>query len=188
MTATNDREGAAPAVPTIAATFRVRVPGGLHFRPAARITHRLGREAPGATVEIGGRGRTADARSVLAVVGLELRESLHYQGDFRAGDEVTVRATGPGAERAVHIVGGVIEGAGFSHEDLLRELPDGGEAVFGEDLQKVFLYQVELERNRGRLRDEEEEFRRWTAPGGFLHELADETAPWVLGGGDEVMF
>ncbi len=185
MSNPNHAEGAAPAAPAFAATFRVRVPGGLHFRPAARIAHRLGREAPGATVEIGGRGRTANARSVLAVVGLGLRVSLDYQGDFRTGDEVTVRATGPGAERAVLIVGEVVGGGGFSHEDLLRELPDGGEAVFGEDLQKVFLYQVELERNRERLRDEEEEFRRWTAPGGFLHELADDTAPWVLGDGDE---
>ncbi len=53
----------------------------------------------------------------------------------------------------------------------------------------MFLHQVELERNRERLRNEDEEFRRWTAPGGFLHELADETAPWVLlEGRDEEMF
>jgi phosphocarrier protein HPr len=68
----------------------VASPVGLHARPAALFVQAV--QATGLTVSLCRHdGRTADARSILAVVTL----------DVRHGDEVLLRAEGEGAQQAL---------------------------------------------------------------------------------------
>lgn len=69
---------------------RVASPVGLHARPAALFVRAVA--ASGLPVSLTrADGRTADARSILAVVTL----------DVRHGEEVLLRASGEGAELAL---------------------------------------------------------------------------------------
>ena len=76
----------------------VPLPHGLHARPAARLVALLKGFAAVAT--FGAHGRSADARSMVAVMALGVRH----------GDELTVRATGSDAAAAVEAVVALILG------------------------------------------------------------------------------
>jgi phosphocarrier protein HPr len=72
----------------------VVLPKHLHARPAGQVAQAAARY-PDTTVELVADGRTADARSILAVMGL----------GAVAGSEVRVRATGAeGAEATATVV------------------------------------------------------------------------------------
>jgi phosphocarrier protein HPr len=98
------------------ATLRLRDSKGLHCKPAAMIASRL-RAIPDATVVLLAGGGSANARRPLAMLGLRLR----------CGDSVRVEANGPGADRAVQIVRGVIEGRPRSATAVLDEIFSGGD-------------------------------------------------------------
>ena len=68
----------------------VVLPAHLHARPAGQVAQAAG-GLSGTTVELVADGRTADARSILAVMGL----------GAVAGSRLRVRATGGEAEAAV---------------------------------------------------------------------------------------
>jgi phosphocarrier protein HPr len=68
----------------------VVLPKHLHARPAGEVVRAAARYAD-TTVELVADGRTADARSILAVLGL----------GAVAGSEVRVRAAGAGADSAL---------------------------------------------------------------------------------------
>lgn len=65
---------------------------GLHARPAALIAQQLSRSSAAVLIEC--RGRQANARSVVAIMSLEVR----------AGEEILIRATGTGAAAAIDAV------------------------------------------------------------------------------------
>ncbi|SFB64426.1 Phosphocarrier protein HPr [Amycolatopsis marina] len=70
---------------------------GLHARPAALLVKAAA--AQPVVVTIGkDDGAPADARSILSVIGL----------NARGGDEVVLRAEGPGAERALDEVAAIV--------------------------------------------------------------------------------
>jgi phosphocarrier protein HPr len=72
----------------------VVLPKHLHARPAGQVAQAAARY-PDTTIELVADGRTADARSILAVMGL----------GAVAGSEVRVRATGAeGADAAATVV------------------------------------------------------------------------------------
>lgn len=70
-------------------TVIIAHPGGLHARPAARVVQLASEYA--CQVEIVAHGKSSNARSVLSLMKLGLVP----------GSEVTVRATGDGADAAV---------------------------------------------------------------------------------------
>ncbi|HEU4626558.1 MAG TPA: phosphoenolpyruvate--protein phosphotransferase [Steroidobacteraceae bacterium] len=72
--------------------LRVPLEHGLHARPAALLVGRIKHLA--ATVTIAAHGRTASARSAIAIMSLGIR----------CGDEVAVTAAGPDAEAALRAV------------------------------------------------------------------------------------
>jgi len=75
-----------PVVRTVTVAFAV----GLHARPAALFVQAV--QQSGLAVRLSRRdGRSADARSILAVVTLDVRQ----------GDEVVLQADGDGAEHAL---------------------------------------------------------------------------------------
>jgi multiphosphoryl transfer protein len=78
------RDGAA-----VTQTLTVALPQGLHARPAALLAQRAKSFAAQATVAA--HGRTANARSVVAIMALGVRQ----------GDELTVQASGADAAQAV---------------------------------------------------------------------------------------
>jgi phosphotransferase system HPr (HPr) family protein len=67
-------------------------PSGLHARPAAQVVAGLRPYTADVTIEVD--GRRADARSITAVLGL----------GASVGDELTVTAAGPDAEKALDAV------------------------------------------------------------------------------------
>jgi multiphosphoryl transfer protein len=70
-------------------TVKVTLRQGLHARPAALLARRA--KSCGAQISLAAQGRTADARSVVAIMALGVRQ----------GDELTVRAVGHKAAQAV---------------------------------------------------------------------------------------
>jgi phosphoenolpyruvate-protein phosphotransferase len=80
-------------------TVIVQLRQGLHARPAALLSQAA--KAVSADVSILGRGRTANARSVTAVMALGVGH----------GEEITIAARGPDAARAVHQVNAALEAA-----------------------------------------------------------------------------
>ena len=78
---------------------RVALEHGIHARPAARIVSAL-KGLPG-DVSLAARGRSANARSAVALLKLGVRK----------GDEVQVRAVGSEAARAVDAVATLLTGA-----------------------------------------------------------------------------
>lgn len=102
-----DPDGGGPGGGIAAAAsreVRVRNPLGLHARPAGVVTRSL-RELE-ADVRVRTGGASADARSVLALVGL----------GTKAGDRLTVVADGPDARTAVDRVADLVE-EGFGEAD-----------------------------------------------------------------------
>jgi phosphocarrier protein FPr len=82
-----------PAAPSgIQRTARMTNPSGLHARPAAQVVAGLRPYTADVTIEVD--GRRADARSITAVLGL----------GASVGDELTVTAAGPDAEKALDAV------------------------------------------------------------------------------------
>ncbi|MFB9186574.1 HPr family phosphocarrier protein [Dactylosporangium sucinum] len=75
----------------------VVLPVDLHARPAAALVRVVAGFS--STVEISQNGKQANARSVLAVIGL----------GARAGSTVVVRATGDDAEAALNAVASTLE-------------------------------------------------------------------------------
>lgn len=80
----------------------VAAPEGLHARPAAQFVKAVAET--GAAVTIGrpaGGGEPVDARSILAVLTLDVRQ----------GEQVVLRADGTGAEAALDRLAGLLSGA-----------------------------------------------------------------------------
>lgn len=96
--APTEAEGVADTAAAVERT--VVLPVDLHARPAGRVA----RAAAGfaATVTLVAGERAADARSVLAVMGLTAT----------TGTEVTVRAAGADAETAADALAGILSSAG----------------------------------------------------------------------------
>jgi phosphocarrier protein FPr/phosphocarrier protein len=88
--------------------LRVALEHGIHARPAAQIVHAL--KTVGGQVSVAAQGRSANARSTVALMKLGVRK----------GDEVEVRATGADAASALAAVAAVL--AGDSGEG--RSAPD----------------------------------------------------------------
>ncbi|MGQ9369610.1 phosphoenolpyruvate--protein phosphotransferase [Azospirillum sp. ST 5-10] len=78
-------------------TVRLRIAHGLHARPAAALVA-AAKGHPGA-VAVACRGRTANAKSVVALMGL----------GTVLGDDLTVRASGAGAQGMVETLAGLID-------------------------------------------------------------------------------
>jgi phosphocarrier protein HPr len=74
----------------------ITLAGDLHARPAGALAVAAGRFA--ATVSVSAGGRTADAKSVLGVMGL----------GATGGQQVIVSADGPDAEEAVAALIGIL--------------------------------------------------------------------------------
>ena len=70
----------------------ITLAGDLHARPAGALAVAAGRFAAAVSVKVG--SRTADAKSVLSVMGL----------GATSGQHVTVSAAGPDAEEAVAVL------------------------------------------------------------------------------------
>jgi len=79
-----------------ASSKSITLAGDLHARPAGALAVAAGRFA--ATVSVTADGRTADAKSVLGVMGL----------GATSGQQVVVRADGPDAEEAVAALIGIL--------------------------------------------------------------------------------
>lgn len=81
-----------------ARTIIVSLAHGLHARPAARLV--AAAKAQVATIALEAHGRTASGRSMVAIMGLGVRHL----------DQLTIRASGPGAAAAVEAVAALILG------------------------------------------------------------------------------
>ena len=90
--ADGDNDGPDTAPSGIQRTARMTNPSGLHARPAAQVVAGLRPYTADVTIEVD--GRRADARSITAVLGL----------GASVGDELTVTAAGPDAEKALDAV------------------------------------------------------------------------------------
>jgi phosphotransferase system HPr (HPr) family protein len=87
----------ASSEPAAAAEQLVVLPKHLHARPAGEVVRAAARY-PDTTVELVADGRTADARSILAVLGL----------GAVTGSEVRVRASGATAEAALAEIAAIL--------------------------------------------------------------------------------
>jgi phosphocarrier protein HPr len=152
-----DRVGPTERKPS-RATLRLRDSKGLHCKPAAMIASRL-RAVPDARVVLLAGGGTANARRPLAILGLRLR----------CGDSVRVEANGPGADRAVQIVRGVIEGGPRSATAVLNEIFAEGPTLplpHWEAWAKIVEH------------IDKAEVEGWKGEGGWINELMNDLAPW----------
>jgi phosphocarrier protein len=80
----------------------VAAPEGLHARPAARFVQAVTAAGAAVTIARPGAGEPADARSILAVLALDVRQ----------GEEVVLRADGPDAAAALDRLAALLAGAG----------------------------------------------------------------------------
>jgi phosphoenolpyruvate-protein phosphotransferase len=98
---------AEPPVATAGHTLIVTLRQGLHARPAALLAQRA--KSFGAQATLAAHGRSANARSVVAIMALGVRQ----------GDELSIQASGPDAAEAVaSLVAGI-------HEALRMEAAAG---------------------------------------------------------------
>ena len=88
-----DAAPAADAAAAFARTLVVTLRQGLHARPAARLAQRA--KSFAAEINLGAHGRSANARSVVAIMALGVRH----------GDELSIEARGVDAEQAVSSLG-----------------------------------------------------------------------------------
>jgi multiphosphoryl transfer protein len=96
-------------------TVMVTLRQGLHARPAALLARRA--KSCGAQISLAAHGRTADARSVVAIMALGVRQ----------GDELIVRAVGHEAAQAVAGVMDALEEAQrmeLAHESVPAPAPE----------------------------------------------------------------
>jgi multiphosphoryl transfer protein len=100
---------AADAASVVAQTLVVTLRQGLHARPAALLAQRA--KSFGAQISLGAHGRTANARSVVAIMALGVRQ----------GDELSIEARGAEAEQAVASLVAALQEAlrteGAAHRD-----------------------------------------------------------------------
>jgi phosphotransferase system HPr-like phosphotransfer protein len=149
----------------ITATFNLRDERGLHCRVAALLAYRLRVEAPRAEVTLRTlEGREADPKKPLQTIKLEARHS----------GVVLAEATGADAAKALGIVRDIVEREHITRTEVVDAIPANLEGEIGtlRAWQQGAL-QAPQRRQDG------EDLAEWKAPGGFLHELADDTAPWV---------
>jgi phosphotransferase system HPr (HPr) family protein len=151
----------------LTATLNLQDPGGLHCRVSALLAHRLRLEAPDSEVTLRvPEGQQADPKMPIQTINLGARYSL----------VITVEATGDDAAKAMEIVRSVVERELLSREEVVEAIPEGVGGEIGE-IRK---------RQQRLLQDEHDkaDFARWSAPGGWLYELA---GPEQLGyGSDEL--
>ena len=132
---------------------------------AALLAYRLRVEAPHAGITLRTpEGREADPKMPLQTIKLEARHS----------GVVEVEATGADAEKALKVVREVVERKDLSRAEVVDAIPAevGGEIGTLRAWQQGALLAPQRAQDAGELAE-------WKAPGGFLHELADDTAPWV---------
>ena len=155
----------ADQVTRITATLLLRDPMGLHCRVAALLAYRLGVEAPRAEVTLRTpEGREADPKKSLQTIKLEARHS----------GVVEVEATGADAAKALGIVREVVERKNLSRAEVIDVIP----ADVGGEIGRLREGQEEALMALQRAQDGED-LAEWKAPGGFLHELADDRLPWA---------
>jgi phosphotransferase system HPr-like phosphotransfer protein len=149
----------------ITATFRLRDERGLHCRVAALLAHRLRVEAPYAEITLRTpEGREADPKKPLQTITLEARHS----------GVVLAEATGPDAAQALGIVRDIVEREHITRAEVVDVIP----AEVGGEIGTLRAWQQGALQAPQRAQDGED-LAEWKAPGGFLHELADDRAPWV---------
>ena len=105
----------APMLESATRSFRVPFEHGLHARPAARVAAALA--GLNAAVMFHGRGREANARSVVAMMALGVGR----------GDVVTATAAGPDAEAALDALSDQLESVG--NRAALHSLTLSGQAM-----------------------------------------------------------
>jgi multiphosphoryl transfer protein len=115
---------AADAAAVVAQTLVVTLRQGLHARPAALLAQRA--KSLGAQISLGAHGRNANARSVVAIMALGVRQ----------GDELSIEARGAEAEQAVASLVAALQEAlrteGAAHRDAAADgaaAPRGGTAA-----------------------------------------------------------
>jgi multiphosphoryl transfer protein len=94
-------------------TLKITLRQGLHARPAALLARRA--KATGAPITLAAHGRTADARSVVAIMALGVRH----------GDELQIHASGSSAAQAIVAIEAGLEEAKQSeavHESAVAAL------------------------------------------------------------------
>jgi phosphocarrier protein FPr/phosphocarrier protein len=106
--------------PGASRTLRLLLAHGLHARPAARLSKLAGEYDAQAEI-VAEDGRSASARSPVAMLGLGLRH----------GAQITIRAGGPQAEQAVAALADLLD-TGMGE---LLPIPQGPEAAPSEALQ-----------------------------------------------------
>lgn len=80
-------------------TYTVRDPYGLHARPAGLIVKEAQRFAAEITLTNERNGKSASAKGLFALMGLEITQ----------GDSITLAADGADEQEAIRAVGAVIE-------------------------------------------------------------------------------
>ena len=142
----------------LTATFRLRDERGLHCRVAALLAYRLQVEAPYAEVTLRTpEGREADPKKPLQAINLRARHS----------GVVEVEVTGADAEKAMKVVRDIVEREHVTRAEVVEEIP----ADVGGEIGTL--------RGRQQRAQDCEDLAEWKAPGSFLYEIADDTAPWV---------
>jgi phosphotransferase system HPr-like phosphotransfer protein len=149
----------------VTATFRLRDERGLHSRVAALLAYRLRVEAPDAETTLRTpEGREADPKMPLRAISLGVRHS----------DLVLAEATGPDAAKALGVVRDVVQREPFSRAEVVEEIP----AEVGGEIGRLREGQEQAVMALQRAQDGED-LAEWKAPGGFLHDLADDRLPWA---------
>lgn len=147
------------------ATFRLQDERGLHCRVAALLAYRLRVEAPYAGITLRTpEGRQADPKMPLQTINLGARHS----------GVVLAEATGPDAAKALGIVRDIVEQEQLTRAEVINAIP----ADLGGEIGRLRAGQKHALLAPQRAQDGED-LAEWKSPGGFLHELADDTAPWV---------
>ncbi len=147
------------------ATLRLRDPRGLHCRVAALLAYKLRVEAPDAEIALRTpEGREADPKMPLQTISLGARHS----------GVVEAEATGPDAEKALKVVREVVERKDLSRAEVIDAIP----ADMGGEIETLRAGQEQALVALQRAQDGED-LAEWKAPGGFLHELADDRLSWV---------
>lgn len=99
----------------MASAYRFTFPlaGGMHARPASALEHVARRFAADVSLTNGRTGQTGNAKSVLGIVGL----------DIRHGDACALEATGPDAAEAIKSLTGFVERALPHVDDVAPAAP-----------------------------------------------------------------
>ena len=164
----------------LTATFRLRDERGLHCRVSALLAYRLITQAPDAEIILRTlEGRTANPKMPLETINIGARHS----------GVVSVEAKGADAAKAVEVVRSIVIREPLTREEVVEAIPEdtGGEIGEIRASQKRFLW---FESPEGRAwvalcEQDKAEVEAWKSPGGWLHELADDAAPWTKREGAE---